>query len=149
MTCQQQISRAAAAPLLAVALAACSSTSHQPVRSTASGGATSAERSASPTAKAAVTGRAYTTQCVPRIAGRCPVTPYRGSLVFCVAMNQIGPCPGATVDADGRFALRLRPGRYALLPAPGSRNVVSIKPRWVSVAAPRTALRITGDNIAD
>jgi hypothetical protein len=72
---------------------------------------------------------------------------YRGSLVFCRTMGQIGPCPSAEVDARGRYEITLRAGRYALIPAPGKRNVVLVKPRWVSIAGGQvTTLDINGGN---
>lgn len=93
-----------------------------------------------------VSGRAFTSECAPRLSSKCVATPYRGYLNFCSSMNQIGPCPVARVEASGRFTIDLRPGTYALLPAPGRNNVVAIKPRWVSVTAPRTLLEVTGSN---
>ena len=62
-------------------------------------------------------------------------------------MGQIGLCPSAHVDDRGRYAITLRAGRYALVPAPGRRNVVMVTPRWVWIAAGRvTTLDITGGN---
>lgn len=64
-------------------------------------------------------------------------------------MNQIGRCPSAKVDVTGHYAIKLYPvGRYALIPAPGSGNVVYVKPRWVSVGMGQTkTLNIDGGNL--
>jgi hypothetical protein len=45
-------------------------------------------------------------------------------------MGQIGHCPSARVDARGHYEITLRAGRYALIPAPGKRNVVIVRPQW-------------------
>jgi hypothetical protein len=71
---------------------------------------------------------------------------YRGSLVFCQTMNQIGFCPSAHVDRAGRYEIMLRPGRYALIAAPGKGNVVGVTPRWVVVGGGRTRVSISGGN---
>jgi len=63
------------------------------------------------------------------------------------ARGQIGLCPSARVDDRGRYAITLRAGRYALVPAPGRRNVVMVTPRWVWIEAGRvTTLDINGGN---
>jgi hypothetical protein len=95
-----------------------------------------------------VQGRVVTTVCgVIRMPGGC-MYPYRGSLVFCSKMGQIGVCPSARVDASGHYRIRLPRGRHALIPAPGSGNVVSVKPRWVSVVGGQTqTLNINGGNL--
>ena len=65
---------------------------------------------------------------------RCAPTVYRGSLVFCRTMNENGLCPSEEVDSTGRYEIKLWPaGRYALIPAPASGNVVYVRQRWVSV----------------
>ena len=82
------------------------------------------------------------------MATGCAPSVYRGSLVFCHTMNQIGFCPSARVDANGHYRIKLRPGRYALLPAPASGNVVYVRPRWVTLAAGEYAsLVIDGGNL--
>jgi hypothetical protein len=97
--------------------------------------------------KGTIQGRVSATACGV-IA--CNPTPYRGSLVFCRTMDQIGPCPSARVDADGRYRIALPGGRYALLPAPGAGNEVAVKPRWVSVGAGETTtLDIDGGSLTD
>jgi hypothetical protein len=74
---------------------------------------------------------------------------YRGSVAFCRTMNQTGPCPSARVDAKGNCQIKLKPGRYALIPTLASGNVVYIKPRWVTLAAGALAsLAIDGGNLA-
>jgi len=63
-------------------------------------------------------------------------------------MHVIGPCPSARVDGSGHYTIRLRPGRHALIPAPGNGNVVSVKPRWVVVRSGQTtAVNINGGNL--
>jgi hypothetical protein len=100
-----------------------------------------------PTAKGTIEGRVFTIACGGPAAASCIPHNYRGSLVFCTTMNEIGPCPSAHVDGTGRFEIKLRPGRYALIPAPGKGNVVWVKPRWVSVGEGRTtAMNINGGN---
>ncbi len=96
-----------------------------------------------------IKGRVLTTGCGgPFQAGGCPPTPYRGSLVFCSKMGQIGVCPSARVDATGHYRIALRPGRHALMCAPGNGNVVQVKPRWVVVVAGQTrTLNINGGNL--
>jgi hypothetical protein len=107
----------------------------------------SAPSTGRPVAKQTIEGRVFTTACAGPAAQSCATHNYRGSLVFCKTRNQIGPCPSARVDAAGRYAIRLRPGRYALIPAPGKGNVVAVKPRWVSVTAGRTTtVNIDGGN---
>jgi hypothetical protein len=99
---------------------------------------------------ATVTGRAWTRGCGGTVgAAGCGPTNYRGELVFCRSMSEIGPCPAAKVDARGRFRIALpRAGHWALIPAPGSGNVVVVKPRWVSVRLRRTAVvNILGGNL--
>jgi hypothetical protein len=99
--------------------------------------------------KGTLEGLVFTTACAGPAASSCPRRSYRGSLVFCKKMGQIGFCPSARVDARGRYEITLRAGRYALIPAPGTRNVVIVKPRWVSIAGGRvTTLDINGGNAA-
>ena len=64
-------------------------------------------------------------------------------------MGEEGLCPSAKVDATGHFVIKLSPaGRYALLPAPGSGNLVYVEPRWVSVGMGQTkTLNINGGNL--
>jgi hypothetical protein len=96
-----------------------------------------------------VEGRILTTGCGgPLGTGGCDPTPYRGSLVFCTTIDQIGPCPSAHVDATGHYRIALRQGRHALIPAPANGNVVQVKPRWVVVVAGMTkTLNIDGGNL--
>jgi hypothetical protein len=99
--------------------------------------------------KGTIRGRAFTTACGP-LSGSCGQTPYRGSLVFCRTMNEIGPCPSARVDASGRFQIRLMAGRYALVPAPGRSNVVDVTPRWVTVGMGQVkVITINGGSLTD
>jgi hypothetical protein len=93
-----------------------------------------------------IEGRVFTTACGGPAAASCTSRNYRGRLVFCKTMNQIGLCPSARVDRTGHYAITLRPGRYALIPAPGRGNVVVVKPRWVSVVPGRTTVSIDGGN---
>ena len=96
-----------------------------------------------------IKGRVLTTACggLPQPGG-CAPTPYRGSLVFCAKMGQIGVCPSARVDATGYYRIALRPGRHALMMAPGKGNVVYVKPRWVVVQSGQTTtLNINGANL--
>ena len=99
-----------------------------------------------PDAKGTVEGSVFTTACAGPAASSCVRHNFRGSLVFCQTMNQIGLCPSAHVDRRGHYEIRLTPGRYALIPAPGKGNVVWVKPRWVSVSAGRSTVRIKGSN---
>ena len=96
--------------------------------------------------KGTIQGRVLTTACGgPVVKDTCPPTNYRGSLLFCRTMNQIGFCPSAQVDATGHYQIVLKAGRYALIPAPSSGNVVGVKPRWVSVdIGQTTTLNIDG-----
>jgi len=95
-----------------------------------------------------ITGRVFTTACGGPAALSCSLRVYRGSLAFCSSMHVIGPCPSARVDGSGHYTIRLRPGRHALIPAPGNGNVVSVKPRWVVVRSGQTtAVNITGGNL--
>jgi hypothetical protein len=95
-----------------------------------------------------IKGRVFTTACGGPAASSCPVRVYRGSLVFCSKMNVNGICPSARVDATGHYRIALRPGRHALISAPGNGNVVQVKPRWVVVVAGHTrTLNITGGNL--
>jgi hypothetical protein len=96
-----------------------------------------------------IEGRVVTTVCGGLLlSGGCGPTPYRGSLVFCTKMGQIGVCPSARVDASGHYRIVLRRGRHALIPAPGNGNVVQVKPRWVVVVAGQTrTLNIKGGNL--
>ena len=88
-----------------------------------------------------VEGRVITTACGgPPVSGGCDPTPYRGSLVFCTTMDQIGVCPSAHVDGTGHYRIALRHGRHALIPAPANGNVVQVKPRWVDVVAGKTTI---------
>jgi hypothetical protein len=94
-----------------------------------------------------VEGRVFTTACGGPAAASCAPQNYRGSLVFCKTMNEIGPCPSAHVDGTGHYEITLRAGRYAVMPAPGKANVVMVRPRWVSIGdGKRTTLNITGGN---
>lgn len=94
-----------------------------------------------------VEGRVFTTICGGPPATSCAPGVYRGSLVFCRTMNEIGPCPSARVDGTGHYEITLRTGRYALLPAPGNGNVVMVRPRWVSIGdGTTTTLNINGGN---
>jgi len=94
--------------------------------------------------KGTITGHVFTTACGPRMSS-CDPIPYRGVLVFCRTMNEIGFCPSVRVDADGRYGITLKPGRWAMLPAPASGNVVGVRPRWVTAASgKRTTLNIRG-----
>lgn len=74
-----------------------------------------------------VQGRVFTTACGGPPASSCARENYRGSLVFCKTMNEIGPCPSAHVDGSGHYEITLRAGRYALIPAPGTANVVIVR----------------------
>ena len=101
-----------------------------------------------------IEGRVVTTACGGLLlSGGCEPTPYRGSLVFCTKMGQTGMgqtgiCPSTRVDATGHYRIALRPGRHALMPAPGNGNVVQVKPRWVVVVAGHTrTLNINGGNL--
>jgi hypothetical protein len=85
-----------------------------------------------------VTGRVFTRACGGPVASSCGPTPYRGVLVFCRTMNEIGFCPSVRVDARGHYRIRLEPGRWAVLPAPESGNVVGVRPRWVTVGSGKT-----------
>jgi hypothetical protein len=96
-----------------------------------------------------IEGRVFTTACGGPSATGCAASIYRGSLVFCSTMHVIGPCPSARVDATGHYQIKLSPGRHALIPAPGSGNVVYVKPRWVVVVEGQTqTLDINGGNLA-
>jgi hypothetical protein len=82
------------------------------------------------------------------LSGGCGAIPYKGSLVFCMTMNQNGICPSAHVDATGHYRISLRRGRHALIPAPANGNVVQVTPRWVVVVAGETkTLNIDGGNL--
>ena len=96
--------------------------------------------------KGTIEGRVFTTACGGPAATSCARHNYRGSLVFCKTMKQIGFCPSVRVDRTGHYEIRLKPGRYALIPAPGKDNVVMVTPRWVSVSAGRTTVSIDGGN---
>lgn len=97
-------------------------------------------------ANGTIEGRVFTTGCGGPAAASCVSRNYRGSLVFCKTMNQIGFCPSAHVDRTGHYEIRLKPGRYALIPAPGKGNIVWVRPRWVSVTEGRTTVSINGGN---
>jgi hypothetical protein len=96
--------------------------------------------------KGTITGRVFTRACGgPVVVSTCDPTPYRGVLVFCRTMNEIGLCPSVRVDANSGFRITLLPGRWALLPAPQSGNSVGVKPRWVTVELGKTTtLNIRG-----
>src|SRR6478735_7460226 len=95
-----------------------------------------------------VAGRVFTTACGGPAGSPCPLRVYRGSLVFCARVHPIGQCPSARVDGTGHYRIALRPGRRALIPAPGNGNVVQVKPRWVVVVAGQTrTLNINGGNL--
>jgi hypothetical protein len=97
---------------------------------------------------AVIKGRVFTRACGGPPVPLCPLQVYRGSLAFCPKMNVIGPCPSARVDATGHYSITLRPGRHALIPAPGSGNIVYVKPRWVVVRSGQTTtLNINGGNL--
>ena len=87
-------------------------------------------------------GRVFTRVCAGPAVRSCHPTPYRGVLVFCRTMNEVGPCPSVRVDKDGRYRIALAPGRWAMLPVPESGNVVGVRRRWVSVGPGRTATLI-------
>ena len=108
------------------------------------------EQQAAPvSAYGVIQGRVVTTVCAgPQPSSAGCAFPYRGSLVFCSKMGQIGVCPSARVDASGHYRIRLPRGRHALIAAPGRGNVVSVKPRWVSVVGGQTqTLNINGGNL--
>ena len=88
--------------------------------------------------KGTLTGRVSTRVCAGPAANSCTRIVYRGSLVFCRTMDEIGPCPSARVDATGHYRITLMPGRWAMIPAPWSGNVAGIEPRWVSVPIGKT-----------
>jgi hypothetical protein len=107
-------------------------------------------RPASPVGPATgtVEGGVFTTACGGPAASSCTPETFRGSLVFCRTMSEIGPCPAAHVDTTGHYRIALKSGRYALIPAPGNGNVVVVKPRWVRVVPGRiTALNISGGSL--
>jgi hypothetical protein len=64
-------------------------------------------------------------------------------------MNENGLCPSEEVDSTGRYEIKLWPaGRYALIPAPASGNIVHVRPRWVSVGIGQTkTININGANM--
>jgi hypothetical protein len=86
-----------------------------------------------------VAGLVYGTACaggiipIPHPPRMFCAIPYRGELVFCRTMSQIGICPAARVNIHGHFVITLPRGRYALLPAPGKGNIVEVRPRWVTL----------------
>jgi hypothetical protein len=132
-----RLHRIAAVPILALTASGCL-------------GWSSAPRPPAPDAGAAtVEGRVLTTACGGPKRDRCAPTLYRGSIVFCRTMGQSGLCPSARVDASGHYRITLRHGgRYAVLPAPASGNVVQVTPRWVDVPAGQTTtLDIDGHNL--
>jgi hypothetical protein len=96
-----------------------------------------------------ITGRVFTKACGgPLVSTACGPTNYRGELVFCLKKDDNRVCPAGRVDATGRYQIRLRPGRYYLASAPGSGNVVQVKPRWVVVgSAQTTTVNINGGNL--
>jgi hypothetical protein len=95
-----------------------------------------------------IKGRVFTKACGGPAASSCHLLVYRGSLVFCSKMGQIGMCPSARVDATGYYRIALRPGRHALMTAPGKDNVVYVKPRWVVVQSGQTTtVNINGANL--
>ena len=92
-----------------------------------------------------ITGRVFTKACGGPVMSSCDPTPYRGVLVFCRTMNEIGPCPSVRVDSKSHYRIALKPGRWAILPAPESGNVVGVRPRWVIVGSGKTTtLNIRG-----
>lgn len=95
-----------------------------------------------------VKGRVFTTACGGPAGSPCPLRVYHGSLAFCPTMHTKGPCPSARVDSTGHYTIALRPGRHALIPAPGNGNVVYVKPRWVVVQSGQTTIvNINGGNL--
>ena len=89
----------------------------------------------------------YGVSCALPTNERCGTIPYRGEIVLCRQKGQIGLCPGAHVDASGRYRIRLAPGRYYLVSAPAKRNLVAVKPRWVEVGGGQTrTVNIVGGN---
>ena len=95
-----------------------------------------------------IKGRVFTAACGEPAASSCPLRVYRGSLVFCSTMNEKSLCPTARVDRTGHYTITLRPGRHALIPAPGNGNVVYVKPRWVVVQSGQTTtVNINGGNL--
>jgi len=95
-----------------------------------------------------VTGRVFTTACGGPAASSCSLRVYRGSLAFCSTMDEKRLCPTAKVDGSGHYTIRLRPGRHALIPAPGNGNVVYVKPRWIVVESGQTmSVNINGGNM--
>jgi hypothetical protein len=95
-----------------------------------------------------ITGRVWTAACGGPAASSCGPTNYRGALVFCRSMNENGLCPSARVDSRGHYRIVLHGGRWAVIPAPGSGNVVFVKPRWVLVRLGQTTvLNIRGGNL--
>ena len=95
-----------------------------------------------------ITGRVFTTACGGPAGSPCPLRVYRGSLAFCSTMDEKSLCPMAHVDGSGHYTIRLRPGRHALIPAPGNGDVVSVKPRWVVVESGQTTtVNINGGNL--
>jgi hypothetical protein len=99
-----------------------------------------------PVAKGTIEGRVFTDDCGGPAASSCAAHNYRGALLFCKTMNQSGFCPSAHVDRAGRYEITLKPGRYALIPAPGKDDVVMVTPRWVWVSPGRTTVTIDGGN---
>jgi hypothetical protein len=95
-----------------------------------------------------ITGRVFTTACGGPAASSCSLRVYSGSLAFCSTMNEKSLCPTAHVDGSGHYTIRLRPGRHALIPAPGNGNVVYVKPRWVVIQSGQTTtVNINGGNL--
>jgi hypothetical protein len=112
------------------------------------GAAVVSDRGVAGRAAGIITGRVFTTACGGPAASSCSLRVYRGSLAFCSTMNEKGPCPTAHVDGTGHYTIRLRPGRHALIPAPGNGNVVYVKPRWVAVESGQTTtVNINGGNL--
>lgn len=96
--------------------------------------------------KGTIEGRVFATACGgPVVKATCAPTNFRGVLRFCRTTDWMGFCPSARVDATGHYQIKLRAGRYALIPAPSSGNVVGVRPRWVLVGTGQTTtLNIEG-----
>jgi hypothetical protein len=76
----------------------------------------------------------------------CQPTPYQGEIVLCRKKGEKGICPAARVDLTGRYRIKLPPGRYYLVAAPGRGNVVDVTPRWVEIGEGQVrTLNISGN----
>lgn len=93
-------------------------------------------------------GRVLTRACGGLASGgSCKPIPYQGEIVLCRKRDQLGPCPAARVNLAGRYRIKLPPGRYYLVSAPGKGNVVDVMPRWVVVTGGQTrTMNISGGN---